>query len=92
MHIRPTASRAIQASNAVDLATEARFARSAALLRIRAVIGMTGLSRSTIYRLGRAGKFPAGIKLTERTTGWLATEIEAWIEARRAERDLKLAA
>ena len=63
-----------------------------ALLRLPAVINMTGLSRSTIYRLIGAGQFPPCIKLTERSSAWCTNEIDSWIEARRANRDAQLAA
>jgi len=62
------------------------------MLRLPAVIGFTGLSRSTIYRLASLGEFPKAIKLTERTTAWCALEVAHWIESRRAARDEKLAA
>lgn len=58
-----------------------------ALLRLPEVIGRTGLSRSTIYRLASLGEFPKGIKLTERTTAWCAAELGLWIATRRAVRD-----
>jgi len=33
----------------------------------------------------RAGKFPKPISLTSRTVGWLARDIVAWQQRRRAE-------
>lgn len=64
----------------------------ARLLRLPDVLATTGLSRSTIYRLAGLGRFPRGIKLTERTTAWAASEIADWVESRMAERDGLLAA
>lgn len=52
------------------------------LLRLPAVLALTGLSRSTIYRLMDAGDFPPGIKLTKHTTAWAAGEVSEWIELR----------
>jgi len=40
---------------------------------------VTGLSRSTIYRLFNAGKFPRPIKLSERAIGWHESVIQNWI-------------
>jgi prophage regulatory protein len=57
-----------------------------AMLRVDSVSAVTGLSRSTIYRLVADEKFPRPVKV-ETTTAWLLSEIEAWIAARRAERD-----
>jgi prophage regulatory protein len=45
-----------------------------------------GWSRVHIDRLGRAGKFPAKVHLGPNTIGWWSDEIEAFLEARSAER------
>ena len=51
------------------------------ILRLPAVIARTGLSKATIYRtVGRT--FPAPRRLTERSVGWLESEIEAWLASR----------
>lgn len=57
------------------------------LLRLPAVVALTGLSRSTIYRLIDADEFPSGIKLTKNTTAWAANEVASWIESRIAARN-----
>lgn len=55
--------------------------------RWRTVQQVTGLSRSTAWRLEKEGKFPSRRQLSANAVGWLKTEIEAWIlsrtEARR---------
>jgi predicted DNA-binding transcriptional regulator AlpA len=38
------------------------------------------LSRSHIWRLERAGNFPARIKIGNRRIGWRASEVEQWID------------
>ena len=40
------------------------------ILRIKTVLQMTGLSRSTLYRKVQRGEFPKQIKLSERCAGW----------------------
>lgn len=50
------------------------------ILRIQEVIKKTGLSRSNLYDMVRKGEFPAPLKLGERASGWLVSEVEAWIE------------
>lgn len=50
---------------------------------------VAGLSRSSLYRLIAAGKFPKPVKLSSRAVGWRADEIAIWIEERTAERDSK---
>lgn len=57
------------------------------LLRIPEVLGETGLKRSSLYVLVAAGKFPAPVKLSERSSAWIQTEVEAWIEQRIEHRD-----
>lgn len=52
------------------------------ILRIQDVIAVTRLSRSTIYRLIQAGKFPRPIKLTERASGWRYEAVEEWLRDR----------
>ena len=42
----------------------------------------TGLSRSTRWRLERVDKFPRRRRLSEGCSGWLESEIAAWIAAR----------
>jgi len=44
----------------------------------------TGLSSSSIYRMAKAGKFPKPIKLGERSSGWIASEVEQWLDERIA--------
>lgn len=47
-------------------------------LRLRDVIALTGLSKTTIHRLEAAGRFPRRRKVGLRAVAWLASEIEAW--------------
>ena len=57
------------------------------ILRRRTVEAVTGLSRSSVYRLAAAGQFPKPISLGPRAVGWRADEIDRWIEQRTATRD-----
>lgn len=52
--------------------------------RLNGVKSMVGLSRSTIYALMVAGKFPKSISLGERSVGWLESDIDAWIDSKVA--------
>jgi prophage regulatory protein len=54
------------------------------VLRWPEVADITGLSRTTVWRLVRAGRFPRPINPTPSTTGWFASEIAEWLQ-RRAE-------
>jgi prophage regulatory protein len=57
------------------------------ILRLPAVIEKSGLGRDSIYRLARKGEFPKPIKLSERASGWLEHEVDAFLAKRAAERD-----
>lgn len=53
-----------------------------ALLRLPEVQRLSGLSRSSIYRLEAQGGFPSRVKLSERATAWRAAEIFSWLDGR----------
>jgi len=52
------------------------------ILRIQQVTELTGLSRVTVWRLERAGKFPSRIRLSANAVGWLEDELRLWLESR----------
>jgi len=43
---------------------------------------MTTFCRTTIYRLIKRGEFPKQIKLAERSSGWLESEVLDYLEAK----------
>ena len=45
------------------------------------------VSKSQIYKLVQQGRLPKPIKLGERGSGWLITEIDAWLQSRVDARD-----
>jgi prophage regulatory protein len=51
-------------------------------LRVRQVMQLTGLSRMTIYRLERDGKFPKRRRLSQNSVAWLESDIAAWADTR----------
>ena len=51
-------------------------------LRMWAVTRMTGLGRSTIYRLIAQDKFPSPVRLANRAIAWRRTDLERWSEGR----------
>lgn len=55
-------------------------------LRIRDVTALTGISRASVYRLAAAGEFPKPLKLSERASAWVRTEVETWVQAKIANR------
>jgi prophage regulatory protein len=52
------------------------------IMKLPAVIKLTKLSRSSIYRLIANGDFPKQIKLAERSCGWLEFEIKEYLNVR----------
>jgi prophage regulatory protein len=53
------------------------------ILRIREVIDLTGMSKSTLMRLQRSGDFPSRIRIGDKAVGWREREVLAWIQSRQ---------
>jgi len=49
------------------------------ILRIRDVMSRTGKPRSTIYHDAKNGRFPKPIKIGGTASGWLESEVSAYI-------------
>lgn len=60
------------------------------IIRLKEVMSITGLSRSTIYERISVGEFPPSVSLGGSAVGWLESEVHAWIEKRVTERDERL--
>lgn len=56
------------------------------VLRLPEVIQKTGLSRTTLYTMSKAGNFPESISLGGKAMGWIEAEIDHWIEELMAAR------
>ncbi len=54
----------------------------AIFLRIGTVMRLTGLGRSTIYRLMADENFPAPMRLTKRVIAWRRSDLERWSDGR----------
>jgi len=54
------------------------------ILKLPEVTKVTGLARSTIYKLISEDLFPKQIKLTKFSSGWIKSEVDHWIEDRIA--------
>lgn len=52
------------------------------ILTIKQVTELTSYTPQHIYRLERAGKFPARIRMGENRVGWRLADFERWFEAR----------
>lgn len=51
-------------------------------VRMAGVVHMTGLGRSTIYRLMAEDKFPSPVRLAKRAVAWRRIDLERWSAAR----------
>ena len=56
------------------------------LVNVKAVCARTGLSRTSIYDLMAAGRFPKPTYPAPRAPRWRSDEVTAWIERLSAER------
>lgn len=57
-------------------------------LRLKDVMSLTGLGRSTIYKfMADEIDFPKTVPLGGRAVAWVESEIEEWMEQRLALRD-----
>jgi prophage regulatory protein len=56
------------------------------LLRPPAFIELTGLVRSTTYKLMADCQFPRSRKITQRSVAWSSAEIVQWIDSRAPRR------
>ncbi|MBU2851471.1 AlpA family phage regulatory protein [Acidithiobacillus ferrivorans] len=52
--------------------------------RIKELEALTGLPRSSIYRLAREGRMPKPVKLGLRAAGWRKKDIDDWAASRSA--------
>lgn len=58
--------------------------KTRSLLRLQQVQALTGLPRSTLYKLVLERSFPPSIALAGRAVAWDSQAVEAWIESRIA--------
>ena len=52
------------------------------ILTLDEVLERIGVSNTTLWRMEGRGDFPARRRISPNRVGWLASEVEAWIQAR----------
>ena len=57
------------------------------VLKVKQVAEEINVSVPQVYKLVSLGRFPKPIKLGERGSGWLISEIDAWLQSRVDARD-----
>lgn len=53
------------------------------MVRSKEVVSLTGLSKTTLWRLEKEGMFPSRRQLSPGSVGWSLDEIEEWIKERK---------
>jgi prophage regulatory protein len=56
------------------------------ILRRKQVLTLLSISASTLYLQQKSGRFPLPVKLSDRATGWLTSDIQSWLKKRADER------
>jgi prophage regulatory protein len=57
------------------------------LLNFAELKAIVGLSRVTVWRLVRAGKFPAPIEISPGRRAWDISDVRSWLAARKPAAD-----
>jgi prophage regulatory protein len=52
-------------------------------MRLNEVKAVTGLSKTTIYRFEKEGRFPLRVSLGERSVGWFEDDIQSFLQSLR---------
>jgi prophage regulatory protein len=52
------------------------------ILRLPEVEAATGLKKTRLYQLEKAGKFPKRVRISDRASGWRSDDIEGFIRSR----------
>lgn len=56
------------------------------ILRLPTVLSTLGVGKTALYRWVKQGEFPAPVKIGPNTSGWLRSEVDAWIDERASRR------
>lgn len=54
--------------------TELRF------IRLKEVLALCGKSKTSLYNAMKKGEFPQAVKLGGRSSAWVKSEVDAWIQ------------
>ncbi|EGV28072.1 phage transcriptional regulator, AlpA [Thiorhodococcus drewsii AZ1] len=65
------------------MATKTTIPPTKRIIRLPEVVERCGLSRSSVYNLMAADRFPRSIKLSERAVGWRESDIDNWLVGRQ---------
>lgn len=57
------------------------------LIKLKDVMDITGLGRSTIYKYITEATFPKPVSLGKKSVAWVESEVQEWIMERIEDRD-----
>lgn len=60
-------------------------------LKLKEVMTLTALGRSSIYKFMEENRFPKSVPLGDRAVAWVDSEVEEWLHERIGKRDDKQA-
>ncbi|MCL1059743.1 AlpA family transcriptional regulator [Shewanella gelidimarina] len=75
----------------VQVSTQAQFkhfTHNDRVIKLRDVIELTGLKKTSIYNLIKKNEFPKQITLARNSVGWVQSEVLQWVNDLMINRDL----
>ena len=51
-------------------------------IRLKEVLAICGMSRTSVYEAIKEKKFPAPVRLYGRSTAWIKSEVQQWAQSR----------
>ena len=52
------------------------------MVRLKDVCTLTGLSKTSIYRMEKEGQFPSRVKIGKRSVAWYSSDIDEFLNTR----------
>lgn len=54
------------------------------IIRVGELASLLGVSRTTLWRMEKAGELPSRINISQGVSGWLESDIKEWLDDRRS--------
>ena len=55
------------------------------VIRPKELSKMLSISQPTLWRMEKRGELPKKVQISERTVGWLKSDIQDWLESKKIE-------
>ena len=66
-----------------DFIEEEKKGKVLQVVKTKDILENLSISRSTLYRMVKSGKFPAPIKIGLRASGWVVVEVVEWLKSNK---------